>query len=176
MTHTHTAVLRTVVEPPALYSCCDQCFFRCPGSWASSYLSGLGAPKLTPLLCGCRCICPLSSHSPHIVSLFWFIVICSYHLCTVPAAVPSSGNRSPHGSQHSRVCFRGGPISAGAGEAQVLLLLARWPNVFLFISSWSKKLKKKHTKNDQHHLFLMTFLFIEGNFVWCVLIFVRICY
>lgn len=77
--HTHTAVLRTVVEPPALCSCCDQCFFRCPGSWASSYLSGLGAPTLTPPLCGCRCICPLSSHSPHIVSLFWFIVICSFH-------------------------------------------------------------------------------------------------
>lgn len=46
--HTRTAVLRTVVEPPALCSCCDQCFFRCPGSWASSYLSGLGAPTLTP--------------------------------------------------------------------------------------------------------------------------------
>lgn len=45
---TRTAVLRTVVEPPALCSCCDQCFFRCPGSWASSYLSGLGAPTLTP--------------------------------------------------------------------------------------------------------------------------------
>lgn len=130
-------------EPPALCSCCDQCFFRCPGSWASSYLSGLGAPTLTPLLCGCRCICPLSSHSPHIVSLFWFIVICSFHP-SFPLHSPCCGaiqresvatrlSTSPSLFQrrHDLCWSRWGSSVAAAAS-----LLGCLPYVFLSISSW----------------------------------------
>lgn len=139
----HTHGISEFWEPPALCSCCDQCFFRCPGSWASSYLSGLGAPTLTPLLCGCRCICPLSSHSPHIVSLFWFIVICSFHP-SFPLHSPCCGaiqresvatrlSTSPSLFQrrHDLCWSRWGSSVAAAAS-----LLGCLPYVFLSISSW----------------------------------------